>query len=107
MAYAKKAAEAFGVGESKTVDFDKDRAKRDVSGEAATVGPTIGPVKKIAASKKEFTMKSGKSNVKVKVNEATMYFKADSPSTFEEVVVLEAPVVVELVDGAAVKITGQ
>ncbi len=33
LAYAKEAAKAFGVGESRTVDFDKDRAKRDVSGD--------------------------------------------------------------------------
>ncbi len=33
LAFAKKAAVAFGVGESKTVAFDKDRAKADVAGD--------------------------------------------------------------------------
>ena len=33
--YATAAAKAFGVGEGKTVEFDKERAKRDVKGEAA------------------------------------------------------------------------
>ncbi len=32
LAYAKEAAKAFGVGESRTVDFDKERAKRDLVG---------------------------------------------------------------------------
>jgi len=34
--YATEAAKAFGVGESKTVDFDKERAKKDVKGEGDT-----------------------------------------------------------------------
>jgi CRISPR-associated protein Csb1 len=105
--YATAVAEKFGVAKRDPVDFDKDGAKRDVRGEAAEGGPTIGPVKKIAASKKEFTVKSGKSNVKVKVNDATTYFKANAASTFEAVVVLETPVVVEIVDGVAVKVTAQ
>jgi CRISPR-associated protein Csb1 len=33
LAYATEAAKAFGVGEDKVVDFDKERAKRDVTGE--------------------------------------------------------------------------
>ncbi len=34
--YAKATAAAFGVGESKTVEFDKERAKKDVQGEGDT-----------------------------------------------------------------------
>jgi CRISPR-associated protein Csb1 len=34
--FATAAAEAFGVGESKTVEFDKERAKKDVKGEGDT-----------------------------------------------------------------------
>jgi CRISPR-associated protein Csb1 len=33
LAYAKAAAQAYGVGESKTVDFETERAKRDVAGD--------------------------------------------------------------------------
>lgn len=33
--FATAAAAAFGVGQSRTVDFDKERAKRDVTGESA------------------------------------------------------------------------
>lgn len=33
IAYAQKAAESFKVGASRTVDFDKERAKRDAAGE--------------------------------------------------------------------------
>ncbi|MGP0067683.1 MAG: type I-U CRISPR-associated RAMP protein Csb1/Cas7u [Isosphaeraceae bacterium] len=36
LAYAIAAAKAFGVGEDKTVEFDKDRAKKDVMGEGET-----------------------------------------------------------------------
>jgi CRISPR-associated protein Csb1 len=34
--YAKSAAKAFGVGESKTVEFDKERAKKDIQGDGDT-----------------------------------------------------------------------
>jgi CRISPR-associated protein Csb1 len=33
LGYAREAAKAFGVGESRAVDFDKERAKRDVAGD--------------------------------------------------------------------------
>jgi CRISPR-associated protein Csb1 len=36
LSYASAAAKAFGVGESMTVDFDKERAKKDVLGEGET-----------------------------------------------------------------------
>jgi CRISPR-associated protein Csb1 len=36
LSYAAAAAAAFGIGESKTVDFDKERAKKDVVGEGDT-----------------------------------------------------------------------
>jgi CRISPR-associated protein Csb1 len=36
LSYATVAAKAFGVGESKTVEFDKERAKKDVMGESET-----------------------------------------------------------------------
>ncbi len=34
--YAKSVAQAFGVGESRTVDFDRSRAQRDIEGEGQT-----------------------------------------------------------------------
>jgi CRISPR-associated protein Csb1 len=36
LSYATAAAKAFGVGESKTVEFDKERARKDVMGEGET-----------------------------------------------------------------------
>lgn len=39
LAFARTAAEAFGVGESKTVEFDRRRAERDVRGEGDTRTP--------------------------------------------------------------------
>jgi CRISPR-associated protein Csb1 len=38
LAYAKIVAAAFGVGESRTVDFDKERAKRDMAGDGDKKG---------------------------------------------------------------------
>ena len=34
--FAKQAAEAFGIGADRTVEFDKERAKKDVKGEGDT-----------------------------------------------------------------------
>jgi CRISPR-associated protein Csb1 len=36
LTFATEAAKAFGVGASQSVDFDKERAKRDVKGEGDT-----------------------------------------------------------------------
>jgi CRISPR-associated protein Csb1 len=105
--YATAVATAFGIGESKTVDFEKDRAKRDVTGEAAAEGPVTGIISEIARNKKSFKMKTADKTVNVKVNATTQYLKADAPSTFDAVVVKEAAVVVESVDGVAVKVTAQ
>lgn len=49
--YATVAAKAFGVGESRTVPFDKERAKKDVSGEGDTKGAKKAAAKKAAAKK--------------------------------------------------------
>lgn len=49
--YATAAAKAFGVGESRTVPFDKDRAKKDVTGEGDTKGARKAAAKKAAAKK--------------------------------------------------------
>lgn len=38
LAYAKAAAKAFGVGKDRTVDFDRERAKRDVAGDGEKKG---------------------------------------------------------------------
>lgn len=40
--YAQATAKEFGVGTSRTVDFDKERAKRDVSGESGGKGKKKG-----------------------------------------------------------------
>lgn len=47
IAYAKVAAQDFGVGESQTVSFDPDLAKKDISGEG-----DVTPTKKIRAQAK-------------------------------------------------------
>jgi CRISPR-associated protein Csb1 len=36
LSYAREAAKQFGVGESRTVEFDTERAKKDVRGEGET-----------------------------------------------------------------------
>ena len=49
--YATEAAKAFGVGESRTVPFDIDRAKKDVTGEGDDKGSKKAAAKKAAAKK--------------------------------------------------------
>ncbi len=46
LAYAADAARTFGVGESRTVDFDKERARKDVKGEGDTKKTAKGRAKK-------------------------------------------------------------
>jgi CRISPR-associated protein Csb1 len=48
--FALEAAKAFGVGESKTVEFDKDRAKKDVKGEGDTKAGKKKAAKNAAAA---------------------------------------------------------
>lgn len=55
--YATDAAKAFGVGESRTVPFDKERAKKDVSGEGDTKGAKKA-AKKAAGKKAAATEES-------------------------------------------------
>jgi CRISPR-associated protein Csb1 len=38
LTYAQEAARAFGVGEDRTIQFEKDRARKDVAGEAKAEG---------------------------------------------------------------------
>lgn len=105
--YATAAAEDFGVGDSKTVDFDRDRAKRDVKGEAAQGNAANGAISAVKAAAKKFTIGKGAKKVEVTCGDATKYFKGTTDSTFETVVVKDATVAVELADGVAVKVTGQ
>ncbi len=51
--FATDAAKAFGVGESKTVPFDKERAKKDVKGEGDTKKTNKAKAKKTEAEGKE------------------------------------------------------
>ena len=51
--YATEAANAFGVGESRTVPFDKERAKKDVTGEGDTKGAKKAAAKKEKAAGKK------------------------------------------------------
>lgn len=48
--YATEAANAFGIGESKTVPFDKEKAKLDVSGEGSAKKKKAKKSKKAAAT---------------------------------------------------------
>lgn len=105
--YATTAAEAFGVGESKTVPFDSVRAGADIRGEALDGGPVIGQVVEVPANKKWFKVKpNGRPKLKFTVNDATKFFKAGAESNFEGVVIpITAIVTVESVDGVAVKVS--
>jgi CRISPR-associated protein Csb1 len=105
--FASAAAIAFGVGESKTVEFDKERARRDVKGGAA-VGPKVkGKISAFDAGAKKFTIGKGAKKVEVPTSGETVYTKGDAASTFDAVVVKDATVEVELANSVAVKVTGK
>lgn len=106
LAYATATAKEFGVGESKKVPFDNERARRDVKGEAAESGNVAGIISKVVGGKK-FTIGKGSKKVEVTVGEATKYFKADAESTFEAIVQKEAMVEVEVDSGVAVKVSAK
>ena len=105
--YATEAAKAFGVGDSKTVAFDKERAKRDVKGGAAEGDNVKGKITAVDVEGKKFTVKQGQRKVEVPTTDGTAYFKGNTESTFEVVVVPNAKVEVELANGFAVKVTGK
>ncbi len=105
--YATVAAEAFGVGESKTVEFDKARALRDVKGESEG-GSVKGAIIKVeAGTKKKFTVKPAGKKVNVTTSTQTAYFKDEQESTFEAVVVMGKVVEVDLASGIATKVTAK
>jgi CRISPR-associated protein Csb1 len=105
--YATAAAQAFGVGESKRVEFDKERAKKDVKGEAAEGEKIKGEILSVDVGAKRFTLKHGRRRVEVPTSDATLYFKGGDKSTFEAVVVTSSKVEIELANGSAVKVTGK
>jgi CRISPR-associated protein Csb1 len=103
--YATDVAKAFGVGTSKLVDFEPERAKRDVSGEAAQGNSARGKISEVKAASFQFTIGTRGNKIVVKYSDATKYFKGDSESTFNDVVVKGKAVEIELADGVAVKVT--
>jgi CRISPR-associated protein Csb1 len=105
--FATDAAKAFGVGESKTVEFDKERARRDVKGEAAAGDRVKGKITAVDAVAKKFAIGKGAKKVEVTTASQTAYFKGEGPSTFDAVVVKDARVDVELANDVAVKVTGK
>jgi CRISPR-associated protein Csb1 len=105
--YATEAARAFGVGESKTVPFDPERAKRDVKGGAAEGDKAKGKISAVDVGAKKFTIGKGAKKVEITTSGETVYFKGDAESAFDAVVVKDATVEVELANGVAVKVTGK
>lgn len=105
--YATDAARAFGVSEGKTVEFDKERAKRDVKGGAAEGDSAKGKISAVDAGANKFTIGKGARKVEIKTAGGTAYFKGEAASTFDAVVVKDASVEVELANGIAVKVTGK
>lgn len=103
--YATEAAIAFGVGPSQTVPFEKERAKRDVSGVAAENGMIDGKITKVESE--SITIKRGKKDTPVTVGSETKYFLGDAESNYELVVVKGKSVEAEVANGVAVKITSK
>lgn len=105
--YAKAAAESFRVEKGQTVPFDKERAKRDVAGGATNQGTVVGMITAIGAGGKNCTVKQGSQKIKAALTDSTSYRKGDAASTFQDVVVKDTVVEVEMVDGKAVKVTAK
>lgn len=105
--FATEAANAFGIGTSRTVEFDKEKAKRDIKGESAAGDKAKGKVSTFDAAGLSFAIGKGTKKVEVKVSADTKYFKGDVPATFEEVITKDANVEAELEGGIAVKVTGK
>lgn len=107
LTYATEAAKAFGVGESKTVEFDRERARRDAAGETAAGGAVAGQISSVAANKKKFVIGKGANKVNVSINDGTVYLKDGNESSFAVVVMKDAVVEAELDNGVAVKVTAK
>jgi hypothetical protein len=107
LAYATEAARAFGLGESKTVPFDPERAKRDVKGGAAVGDKAKGKISALNSAAQKFTLGKGAKKVEVATSADTAYFKGETASTFDAVVVKDAAVEVDLANGVATKVTGK
>lgn len=105
--YAETVAKVFSVGSDRKVDFDKERAKRDVKGEAAGGDSAKGKISAVDAASKKFTIGKGNKKFEVSTQDATGFFKGDAESTFEVVVVKDAQVEVELANGVAVKVAAK
>lgn len=105
--YATAAAESFGVEKGKTVPFDKERAKRDVTGETTQEGTVAGQITKVTVGSKKFSIGKGARKVEVATSAETVYFKGDAASTFEDVVKKDTTVEVELANGSAIKVTAK
>lgn len=105
--YATEMAKAFVVGESKTVPFDKERAKRDVRGGVPEGDSAKGKISTVDLGTKKFTLGKGAKKKEVSTTDQTTYFKGDAASTFGDVVVKDATVDVALANGIAVKVTGK
>ena len=105
--YAKLAADAFGIGKDQTVDFEKERAKREISGDAAEGDSAKGAISSIDTETRKFTLGRGNKMVQILTCDNTAYFIRDESSRFEDVVKSKAKVEVELANGVAVKITAK
>jgi len=105
--YATEVAKAFGVAEGRTVNFDRDRARRDVKGGAAEGDNIKGKITAVDATARTFTIKQGQKKVQVPTTDQTSYVKDGTDSTFEAVVVKNAAVEVDLANGHAAKVTAK
>ncbi len=105
--YATDTAKEFVVGEGKTVSFEKDRAMKDVKGQAATGGNVSGKISQVKVPQKKFVVGKGGNKVEVATNELTLFFKDGAESTFEAAVNKDAVVTVEMAGEFAGKVTVQ
>ncbi len=106
--YAKVAAKAFGVGESRTVLFDKKLAEKDIKGDKDKLK---GEVASLDNTDKKFKMKIGKGKdqkeLDVATGDSTRFTRGKVDSTFEQVVIVGAKLDVEVNNGIAAKVAAK
>lgn len=103
--YATVTAAAFGVGESKKVPFDTDRAKRDVKGEAAQGDKAKGKITAVDSAAKTFAIGKGPKKIEITTTDTTNYFEGETASSFATMVEIGKTVEVDLTNGVAVIVT--
>lgn len=96
--YAQAVALEFGVGASREVAFSRVEAENDIKGRQKI----SGIVSAVDEAAKTFSIKGSNEEISIVTDDKTQFKKGRTKSRFEEVVLLEKTLDVEVKDGVAV-----